>query len=232
MRLWLWKNFVDGKPEYWAFDNPFPVHLDCGDPQTLGEPCGYAIFKESRNGRPDVPEEEVLCRIVDSQPINEMLDGIDADFAAAGRTIERLEANLEMAERRGADLVADNARLRVALTEAHETIGDDIEPYEVAKRRIDALAATPAESLDALLAPYKTRIERLEAEDKQLATALAREAELIACVNQLWEALDDCRGWLQCDHDGQRRSRDRAQEVLNNTESIKGEKLAVHVIDQ
>ena len=40
MKLWLWKNFVDGKPEYLAFDNPFPVHMDCGDPQTLGEPCG------------------------------------------------------------------------------------------------------------------------------------------------------------------------------------------------
>ena len=39
-------------------------------------------------------------------------------------------------------LLADNARLREALIEAHETIGDDIEPYEIAKRRIDALAAT------------------------------------------------------------------------------------------
>jgi hypothetical protein len=63
MKLWLWKNFVDGKPEYWAFDNPFPVRLDCGDPQTLGEPCGYAIFKESRAGRTDVSEADVLRRI-------------------------------------------------------------------------------------------------------------------------------------------------------------------------
>ena len=63
MKLWLWKNFVDGKPEYWAFDNPFPVHLDCCDPQTLGEPCGYAIFKPSRAGRSDVTEEQVLERI-------------------------------------------------------------------------------------------------------------------------------------------------------------------------
>jgi hypothetical protein len=67
MKLWLWKNFVDGKPEYWAFDNPFPVHMDCGDPQTLGEPCGYAIFKESRAGRPDVPEDEVLRRIAEAK---------------------------------------------------------------------------------------------------------------------------------------------------------------------
>ena len=51
-KLWLWKNFVDGKQEYWAFDNLYPVHMDGGDPQTLGEPCGYALFKPSRNGRP------------------------------------------------------------------------------------------------------------------------------------------------------------------------------------
>lgn len=62
-KLWLWKNFVDDRPEYWAFDNPFPVHLDCGDPQTLGEPCGYAIVKPSRVGRTDVTEEQVLRRI-------------------------------------------------------------------------------------------------------------------------------------------------------------------------
>ena len=62
-RLWLWKNFVDGKPEYWAFDNAFPTHLDCGDPQTLGEPCGYAFFKPSRQGRSDISDEEMLMRI-------------------------------------------------------------------------------------------------------------------------------------------------------------------------
>ena len=69
-KLWLWKNFVDGNPEYWAFDNAFPVHLDHGDPQTLGEPCGYALFKPSRCGRTDVNEEQVLKRISDSsQPV-------------------------------------------------------------------------------------------------------------------------------------------------------------------
>lgn len=66
-KLWLWKNFVNGRPEYWAFDNPYPVRMDCGDPQTLGEPCGYAIFKPSRNGRPDVPEERVLAAILIAQ---------------------------------------------------------------------------------------------------------------------------------------------------------------------
>lgn len=62
-KLWLWKNFVGGRPEYWAFDNAYPIHLTDGDPQTLGEPCGYAIFKPSRNDRPDVPDETVLKRI-------------------------------------------------------------------------------------------------------------------------------------------------------------------------
>ena len=34
--LWLWKNFVDGRPEYWAFDNPYPCVNGGGDPLTLG----------------------------------------------------------------------------------------------------------------------------------------------------------------------------------------------------
>jgi len=62
-KLWLWKNFVDGRPEYWAFDNPYPIHLHSDDPQTLGEPIGYAIFKESRTGRTDVSESDVISRI-------------------------------------------------------------------------------------------------------------------------------------------------------------------------
>lgn len=48
-KLWLWKNFVDGKPEYWAFDNLYPIHPN-GDPMVLGDPVGYAIFKESIPG--------------------------------------------------------------------------------------------------------------------------------------------------------------------------------------
>lgn len=46
-KLWLWKNFVDDKPEYWAFDNPYPCHPN-GDPMVCCEPCGYAIFKDSQ----------------------------------------------------------------------------------------------------------------------------------------------------------------------------------------
>lgn len=68
-KLWLWKNFVDGKPEYWAFDNRFPVGVDSGDPQTLGEPCGYAIFKNSRNGRANVTDAEVLRRIAAAKEV-------------------------------------------------------------------------------------------------------------------------------------------------------------------
>jgi hypothetical protein len=59
-KLWLWKNFVDGRPEYWAFDNPYPTNLEDGDPQTLGQPCGYAIFKPSRDGSSGRTEEQVL----------------------------------------------------------------------------------------------------------------------------------------------------------------------------
>jgi hypothetical protein len=48
--LWLWKNFVNGKQEYWAFDNMCPINMDDRTPQTLGAPCGYALFKPSRDG--------------------------------------------------------------------------------------------------------------------------------------------------------------------------------------
>jgi hypothetical protein len=61
--LWLWKNFVNGRPEYLAFDNPFPCNPN-GDPLTLGQPCGYAVFKPSFNGRPEVSNEEVLRQVV------------------------------------------------------------------------------------------------------------------------------------------------------------------------
>lgn len=68
VKLWLWKNFVDGRPEYWAFDNPYPIHMDCGDPQTVGEPVGYALVKQSRNGRPEVSEEQILSAIKRATP--------------------------------------------------------------------------------------------------------------------------------------------------------------------
>ncbi len=64
-KLWLWRNFVDGRPEYWAFDNPYPCQVGGGDPMVLGEPRGYAIFKEStlsRNHRA-TPEAETIAAI-------------------------------------------------------------------------------------------------------------------------------------------------------------------------
>lgn len=61
-RLWLWRNFVDGRPEYWAFDNPYPCFPN-GDPMTLGEPCGYAIVKQSTRGRNDTSDDEVIAAI-------------------------------------------------------------------------------------------------------------------------------------------------------------------------
>lgn len=62
-KLWLWKNFVDGRSEYWAFDNPYPCHAN-GDPMVLGEPCGFAIVKTSA----DRTEAEVLDAIRRSRP--------------------------------------------------------------------------------------------------------------------------------------------------------------------
>lgn len=62
-KVWLWMNFVDGRPEYWAFDNPYPCVVGGGDPLTLGEPCGYALVKDSDAGRPDVSEGEVIAAI-------------------------------------------------------------------------------------------------------------------------------------------------------------------------
>ena len=73
VKLWLWKNFVDGKPEYWAFDNPFPIFMDSHDPQTLGEPCGYAWLKPSRAGQTNVSDEQMLQDVQEAlaQPVQE-----------------------------------------------------------------------------------------------------------------------------------------------------------------
>ena len=61
-RLWLWRNFVDGEPQYWAFDNAYPCFPN-GDPITRGEPCGYALVKQSTKGRHDVSDEQVIAAI-------------------------------------------------------------------------------------------------------------------------------------------------------------------------
>jgi hypothetical protein len=94
-KLWLWRNHVDGRPEYWAFENPFPVHEN-GDPQTLGEPCGYALLKASRNGRPDVSDEEVIRKIklpkrtpLTDETLLEMWVESPSDVLRFARAIER-----------------------------------------------------------------------------------------------------------------------------------------------
>ena len=76
-RLWLWRNFVDGRPEYWAFDNPFPIEGG-GDPLTRGEPCGWALFKKSTNGRPSVPDSEVEAAIAAMPETAALLAAIEA----------------------------------------------------------------------------------------------------------------------------------------------------------
>lgn len=62
MKLWLWKNFVDGDPQYWAFESPFP-RFENGDPITLGSPAGYAIVKPCMDGRDGRTDESVVEEI-------------------------------------------------------------------------------------------------------------------------------------------------------------------------
>ncbi len=65
-KLWLWKNSTPAHPyEFWAFDNPYPCHPN-GDPMVMGEPVGYALFKESDNARPERTEAEVLQGIANA----------------------------------------------------------------------------------------------------------------------------------------------------------------------
>lgn len=81
-RLWLWQNFVDGKPEYWAFDNGYPCHEN-GDPITLGNPVGWAVFKPSKNGRPEVGQDELERQARQSTPLIEAVKDARADVARA-----------------------------------------------------------------------------------------------------------------------------------------------------
>ena len=62
-KLWLWQNFVNGRPEFWAFDNAYPCQPGPGDPITLGEPAGYALVMDSVCGRAYC-EDDVIADIV------------------------------------------------------------------------------------------------------------------------------------------------------------------------
>lgn len=72
-KLWLWRNFVDGRPEYWAFDNAFPT-FDGGDPMVIGEPCGYALLLESTPSprRISTTDAEVIAAIRLSRGYDEL----------------------------------------------------------------------------------------------------------------------------------------------------------------
>lgn len=95
-KLWLWKNFVGGKPEYWAFDNPFPCVSAGGDPLTLGEPCGWALLKPSVNGRPQRSEQEVTNTVyrlhATPQPTQAQAGAVPLTFEQA-RAIREGELN-------------------------------------------------------------------------------------------------------------------------------------------
>ncbi len=54
-RLWLWRN----GDHFWAFDHLYPGRTDCGDPATLGEPAGWAIWKPSRGDPRDNDPAEI-----------------------------------------------------------------------------------------------------------------------------------------------------------------------------
>jgi hypothetical protein len=60
-RFWLFRNYVDGVPQFLAFDNPYPCHPD-GDPMTLGAPYGVAFFVDSDTGR-EWSDQQVMNEI-------------------------------------------------------------------------------------------------------------------------------------------------------------------------
>lgn len=125
-KLWLWKNFVDGRPEYWAFDNPFPGHLDNGDPQTLGEPCGYALFKESRTGRTDVTEEQVLLRIEAAAAPKAQRDELREKVQALTAERDALDGTVRLLSKVQTKLIAERDAFKkdVEMSEHYRSISE------------------------------------------------------------------------------------------------------------
>lgn len=137
-KLWLWKNFVGGKPEYWAFDNPFPCVSAGGDPLTLGEPCGWALLKPSVNGRPQRSEQEVTNTVyrlhATPQPTqaqagavpltDEQCDAIYEALDAFGREVDHYEYGLPYCTSDGETLAKPEAR-EVIRQAAHGIKGAD-----------------------------------------------------------------------------------------------------------
>jgi len=60
-RFWLFRNYVNGAPQFLAFDNPYPCHPG-GDPMTLGAPYGVAFFVDSDTGR-EWSDQQVMNEI-------------------------------------------------------------------------------------------------------------------------------------------------------------------------
>ncbi len=67
-KIWLWRNFRGGQPEYLAYDNPYPCHPN-GDPMVLGEPIGFIDggVTVAKNGRPEKSDNEVIAAILRSR---------------------------------------------------------------------------------------------------------------------------------------------------------------------
>lgn len=131
-KLWLWKNFVDGRPEYWAFSNPYPCHRN-GDPMVLGEPCGFGLVKQSVNGRPKAKEADVMRAMLSARPT------ASSDGERARAVVQ------EQADDWGLWCVPESVMedlLQKALRRLHEAV----EGKSATECAIDALASTQPDS--------------------------------------------------------------------------------------
>lgn len=108
-KLWLWRN----GDHFLAFDNLYPCFTPGGDPMTLGEPVGYAIFKHShcRAGK----EVEVARRIATTE----------AEPAALHITAGQMRDALSLA---GDD--EDSHETELVLSRLPARVSEDGEPME------------------------------------------------------------------------------------------------------
>ena len=190
-KLWLWKNFVDGRSEYWAFDNPFPVHMDGGDPQNLGEPCCYALFKPSRNGRPGVSDEEALRRAMGAHT------PAPAVSAPAGDGLERFYPDNDgemFREDEGEWVRYDQAAAQIAALESLVAVLD---------RQLEAATANEEQFLNELQSERKAR----EAAERKAAT---RDADWL---NQILTVQVNVSGTSVCGSEALRAAMKRLDET-------------------
>lgn len=118
-RIWLWKNSEEGKPEYVAYDNPWPIGTDHDDPLTLGEPAGWAYLKPSRDGSAGRTEEmaEAGC-LQATRPapkgdglVEQIVKGIERQIERGDATIfvGRSKAQVILAALKDRDVVLEEA---------------------------------------------------------------------------------------------------------------------------